>query len=142
MLLGFSWVLKDSQLPWMSIQNWQSRAVTLAGIFGLAYVGLSLYGVFGVFHSVLAASVFNFIRNLVAGMSLAMSISVFRPKSVKLVLGISGLLFIGINLLVITHQHLRPSGTSVRGFYSLDGLLLGISLISAIFLWWRARFHY
>src|SRR5713101_7245499 len=51
------WIaLKDVILPPpFSHRERQSRALTTAGLCGLAYIGLSLYGAFGVFHSVLTA---------------------------------------------------------------------------------------
>jgi len=69
--------LKESILPQ---RERQSRALTIAGLCGLAYVGLSLYGAFGSFPSVLTLSAFHFAEALAAGMSVAMCISVFGPK--------------------------------------------------------------
>lgn len=107
----------------------------MSGLLGLAFVGLSLYGDFGVFHSLLAVSVFNLTKNLVVGTSIAGLISVFGPKSSKLVLGISATLFTGMNLFVIAHHDLRRFASTVRGFSLVNGLLLGISIPTAIFLW-------
>jgi hypothetical protein len=84
---------------------------------------------------VLAVNAFNFAKNLVIGISIAMCISISGPKSAKHVLGISAGLFVGINLLAMTHHDLRRVAMTGRGFLSFDGLLLGISIPTAMFLW-------
>lgn len=137
MFLGCLWALKDSLLPKPSLRNRRRRALTLAGVFGLVYVGLSLYRDFGVLQSVLAVNAFNFSKNLMVGITIAMLISVFGPKSAKAVMGISGVLFVGITVLVIAHQDLRRFAETIYGICSLGGLLLGISISLAVFLWLR-----
>lgn len=137
MFLGCLWALKDSLLPKLSLRNRQQRAFTLAGVFGLVYVGLSLYQDFGILQSVLAVNAFDFSKNFVVGISIAMLISVFGPKSAKAVMGISGILFVGITVLVIADQYLRRFAETIYGICSLGGLLLGISISLAVFLWLR-----
>jgi hypothetical protein len=131
-------VLKDSPSPGQGLRNRQQGALTLAGLSGLAYVGMSLYRVIGVFHSVLAVNAFYFIETLVLGISVAMPVyffSFFSPKVAKIILGISGVLLIGINLLAIPRPNFWRLALAARGLFSLDGLLLGISIPVAIFLW-------
>lgn len=127
--LACVWVLK----------NRQERVLTLSGLLGLAYVGLSLYGYFGIFHSLPALNIFSLTKGLVAGIFVAGLISVFGLKSAKVVLGISATLFIGMNLFVIAHHDLKRFATTVRGFSLVNGLLLGISIPTAIFLWREHR---
>jgi hypothetical protein len=129
------WVLQGSQWSRLSLRNRQQRTLTLVALLTLVYVGLSLYQVFAAFGSMLAVIAFNVAKSLVLGISLAMCISISAPKSAKHVLGISGGLFVGINLLAMTHHDLRRVAMTGRGFLSLDGLLLGISIPTAMFLW-------
>jgi len=135
MFLGCLRVLKDSLSPVQSLQARQQRALTLGGLLGLAYVGMSLYRDFGVFHSVIAVNAFYFTENLLFGITIAMLISVFSPKGVKFVLGVSCLLFVGMNLFIIAHHALRHFSTTVRGFSIVNGMLIGMSVSLAIFLW-------
>jgi TPR repeat protein len=135
MSLGCLWVLKDSPSPRQGLQTRHPRALTLAGLFGLAYVAMSLYRMFGVFDSELAVNVFYFIENLVVGISIAVAVSVFAPKGAKFVFGISVMLFIGTNFIVIAHHELRHFAATVRGFSMANGLFLGISIPLAFFLW-------
>jgi hypothetical protein len=135
MFFGCLVVLKDSLFPRKSLHARQQRALTLAGLLGLAYIGMSIYRVFGVFHSVIAVNAFYFAENLLFGIMFAMLISVFSLKGVKFVLGLSGMLFIGMNLFIIAHHALRNSFTTVRGFSIVNGMLIGMSVSLVIFLW-------
>ncbi len=107
----------------------------MAGVCGLAYIGLSLYGTFGIFQSVLTVNAFNFVKNLVAGITVAMLISMLRPRSVKVILAISGILLIGNNLIVISRHELTRFAATVRGFSSVNGLLIGMAVPLAIVQW-------
>jgi hypothetical protein len=134
MLLSL-WILRDLLLPGRSVRNPQQRALRLAGLSGLLYVALSLYGDFGSFPSVLAVNAFHFFNTFVAGITVAMLISVFGPKRAKVVLGVSGTLLIGNDLIVISHHELTRFVTTVRGFSVVNGLLIGMVVPLAIFLW-------
>ena len=63
------------------------------------------------------------------------SISVFSPKIARVALGISSILFLGINLLAIVHHDLRRFAETVRLFCSVDGFLLGMSIPLTVLLW-------
>ena len=121
----------------------QRRALTTAGLCGLAYIGLSAYGAFGSFPSVLAVNAFHFAESLVGGITMGLLITVFGPKSAKVVLGKSGALLIVQDLIVISivisHHALRRFVTTVRGFSSVNGALIGIAVPLAIFLWLETR---
>jgi TPR repeat protein len=56
MFLGCLWALKDALLSQRSLRHRQPRALTTAGVCGLAYIGLSRYGAFGIFHSALTVT--------------------------------------------------------------------------------------
>jgi Sel1 repeat len=132
--------LKDSLATRWSFRSRHQQALTMAELLGLTYVGLSLYGAFGVFQSVLAANAFHFIRHLVAGILIAVLLSVFGPRSAKLVLGASSALFIAINILTLVIAHHDPRRLAgIRGCYAANGLLIGVSIPLAFFLWLQSR---
>jgi len=135
MFLGCLWALKDSLSPQPNVRHRQPRALTMGGACGLAYIGLSVYGAFGSFPSVLAVNAFHFFNALVAGIGVAMFISVFSPKRAKVVLGVSGTLLIVNDLIVISHHELTRFVMTVRGFSMVNGLLMGMAVPLAIFLW-------
>ncbi len=134
MSLGWLWVLNDPLPPGHSLRNRQHRALNLAGLLVSVYLGMSLYRVLAVFPSVLAVNAFYFTKSLVVGIPIALVVSVATPKGAKYVLGISGILFIGTNFIVIAHHELRHFAATVRGFSVANGLLLGISIPLALFL--------
>jgi hypothetical protein len=129
------WILKDSVLSGRSPRDREQRVPALAGLFGLTYVGLRLYRFFGVFHSGLAVNIFQFFEYLVLGILIGIGGYFFPPKRSKVLLGISCVLFFGVNLLVIPRPVFWRLARAVQGLVSLDGLLLGISIPVAIFLW-------
>jgi tetratricopeptide (TPR) repeat protein len=136
--LGCLILLIGSLLPGWRIQNRHQRALTIAALLGLTTEGLSLYWVFGAFSSVSVVYAFFFAKNLLAGIFVAMIISLFIPKTVKVALGLFGILFICLNFLLIAiyyTKHLLP----VRSFCALNGMFLGISISLAIFLWRRHK---
>ena len=143
MLLGCWVALNGSLSPQRSVRHQQPRALAMAGVCGLASIGLSLYWDFSVFPSVSAVSALHFATNLAAGITVAMLISVFGPKRAKIVLGISGILLIVndlimISLIVISRHDVTRFVTTSLGFSSVNGLLIGIAVPSAIFLWLEA----
>jgi hypothetical protein len=129
------WILKDSVLSRRSPRDREQRGLVLMGLFGLTYVGLRLYRFFVVFHSGLAANIFQFFEWLVLGLTIGIGGYFFPPKRSKVILGISCVLFFGVNLLVIPRPDFWRHARLVQGLVSVDGLLLGISIPIAIFLW-------
>ncbi|MFZ1007175.1 MAG: hypothetical protein WAN65_10080, partial [Candidatus Sulfotelmatobacter sp.] len=104
------------------------------------YIGLSLYGAFGLFQSVLAANAVYFVKNLVAGIWIAILISAFGTKSAKFVLGISSMVFVGINVLLLVIAHHDPRRIAgIHGCYAANGFLIGVTIPLALFLWLRSR---
>jgi prepilin signal peptidase PulO-like enzyme (type II secretory pathway) len=120
------------------LQNRHQRAVAIAALLGLTTEGFSLYWVFGAFPSKSAVNAFLFANELLAGIVVAMLISLFIPKIAKIVLGISGILFIGLNLLLIVLIDTKRF-IPVRAFCSLNGLLIGLSIPLTLFLWLTYR---
>ena len=102
---------------------------------GLAWVLLRLYGAFGVFASAFVLGVFNFVEGLLAGAIIAVLISLFGPKGVKVALGMFGVAFVGFNVFAITHYHLSGLTPATRLFCSVDGLLIGLLLTLAGLSW-------
>jgi hypothetical protein len=129
------WILKDSVLSGRSPRDREQRGLALAGLFGLTYVGLRLYRFFGVFHFGLAVNIFQFFEYLILGLLIGTANYFFPPKRSKVTLGISCVLLFGVNLLVIRRPDFWRNARAVQGLVSLDGLLLGISIPIAIFLW-------
>ncbi len=129
-------ILKDLQSRGQGVLNSQRRAVILCGLSGGVVVGLRLYRAFGMYHSVFAANAFYFIEFLFVGIWIASATSVLSPKGAKFALAISGVLLVGINLLmivVIARHNLWSFAPITRGFFPLDGLLLGCSISAAVF---------
>jgi len=139
MLLACWWVLKDALFPQRSLRQRQPRVLTIAGVCGLAYVGLSVYGAFGIFQSVLTVNAFYFAESLIAGITIALLITVFGPKNAKVILGMSGILLIGHDLIVISHHAFGRFITTISGFSVVNGLLIGMAVPLAIFLWLEMR---
>jgi hypothetical protein len=145
MLLGCWVALNGSLSPQRSLLHRQPLMLTMAGVFGSVSIGLSLYWDFSVFPSVLAVSALHFATNMTTGITIAMLIAVFGPKRAKLVMGISGILLILHDLIVIAviaqvdltrfATNFTGFATTSRGFSSVNGLLIGIATPLAIFLW-------
>lgn len=70
-------------------------------------MGLSLYAAFGSFPTELAANTFSFVNNFALGITIATLISVFGPKTSKVMLGITGILLVRTDALVVAHPDLR-----------------------------------
>jgi hypothetical protein len=142
-LLGMSlyclWLLKDSLLPGRSLQNRQQRPLILAELFGLVWVGLMLYGAYGILPSVLVANIFSFAKSYVIGMTIALLISGIGPRIAKAALGVTGTLFVGITLLASAHHDLTRIGTTILAVCPVSGLFVGISATLAILLWLKYR---
>lgn len=126
-------------LPGRSLRN---RQQILMGLLGLSYVGLNLYrhSPNVVLRSVVAVNALSFTQRFLGGLFVAMAIVFLWPKIAKTVLGISGTLLVGINLLLLAlahHDRWRLAG--IRGCYPASGLLIGISVPLAVFLWLQSR---
>ena len=137
--------LKDALLRQPDSCDRQQPALTMAAVCGLAYIVLSVYGALGSFASVLTVNAFHFAESLAAGITIAIAITVFGPKRAKLVMGISGILLILHDLIVIAviaqvdltrfATNFTGFATTSRGFSLVNGLLIGIATPLAIFLW-------
>lgn len=120
-----------------SIRNRQQRRVTLAGLLGLLWAGLDVYGYshIGILLSLSAVNAFYFGKSLLSGICIAMIFSFAWPKGFKIMLGLCGALFVGLNIYATIHYDLRYFASCPRAFYSTNGLLIGMASTLAIFLW-------
>jgi len=82
---------------------------------------------------------FRFTKNLLAGMVLAMLISVIWQQSAKSVLRISGMLFVAFNLYAIAHYDVKHFAPAIRMFYLTNALLIGMAIPSAAAVWLAAK---
>jgi len=127
--------LKDALLRQPDSCDRQQPALTMAAVCGLAYIVLSVYGALGSFASVLTVNAFHFAESLAAGITIAIAITVVGPTRAKIWLAISSTLLIGSNLIVIWHHQFMRFVTTIRSFSSLNGLLIGLTVPLAVFLW-------
>ena len=124
-----------------SIRNQKQRTTTLAGLVLLSWVGLTLYGYsyFGTPRPASAVNAFYFAHQLLSGISAAMVIFALWPQGVKSMLGISGILFVGFNIFAVAHYDLRHLAPAIRLFFMGNGLVIGLSIPSAVCLWQEGK---
>jgi len=122
---------------WGDRRNREQRGIVLAGLLGLSWVGLDVYGHFrfGILQALSAVNAFYFGKSLVGGVSAAILISLVWPHWAKTALRICGILFIGFNIYAVAHYDLRHLAPALRAFCSTNGLLIGNAIPLAIFLW-------
>ena len=144
MTIGFFLLLIGPRLPVWRLPNRQQRTSALAGILGLSYVALSLFGAyrFSICQPGSAIGAFYFAKNLLAGIAVVLALSLIwpgiaKPRSAKVALVIIGMLFIGFNIFIfaIAHRNLANLAPAIRLVSGIDGHLIGLSLPLAIFLW-------
>jgi hypothetical protein len=73
---------------------------------------------------VLAVNAFYFTESFVIGISIALAFSIAPTKGSRFVLGVSSVLLIGTNFIVIAHLEFIHFVATVRGFSMANGLLL------------------
>ncbi len=134
MFLGCLAILIGSLSQGWRHQTSNNRSLTLASLLGLTILGLSLYRDFGIFPSVLVANAFLFVKDVLAGIFVAMLIHLVFPKMMKIALGIFGLSFICLDLLFIAIYYSKHLFL-IRPFCAINGMFLGVSVSLAIFLW-------
>jgi hypothetical protein len=120
-----------------SMRKGPHRSLTLGGFLGFLWVGLDVYGHshFGILLSLSAVNVFFFGKSLVCGTSFAMIFSFLWARGLKVALGVFGALFIAFNIYATMHYGLRHFAACTRSFYSINALLIGAAITSAILLW-------
>ncbi|MGA2349729.1 MAG: hypothetical protein ABSF70_04780 [Terracidiphilus sp.] len=111
------------------------RALAIAPLLGLTVEGLSLYWVFGVFPSVSTVYAFFFTKNLLAGIFVAMLISLFVPRAAKIALAVLGILFACLSLLLLLALYHSKRPFPIRAFCSLNGMFIGLLIALAFYLW-------
>lgn len=140
--LGSSLMLIGSRMPSGSFRGMQQRTFTAAGVAGLCYAALDLFGFryIGILTPALAIGAFSFAKSLLAGTSVAFLLPIVLPnniwpKVIKIGLGLFGLLFLGVNLFVIANYKMRSAVPTLRPFWAMNGLLIGIPISLGICLW-------
>lgn len=135
--LGSLFFLLGSLKPRRGLRNRQQRIAALAGLLGLSYAGFDLYWYlhFGLPLFWSAASALYFAKHLLGGICVAMLLSIIFPKSARIVLGISIMYFVVFNFLVVANYYLSHHLPSNRAFCLANGLSIGISIPSAVFVW-------
>lgn len=128
-----------SQSPKNKIPGWQRRYEALAGILILSSVGLRLFSFsnIGLLLSISIFPAFYFARFLLDGIIIAMLLMTLVSKIAKVLLRISVISFIAFNLFAIVIHNLSRFA-SVNGIFCFsmtNGLLIGMILVLAIFLW-------
>jgi hypothetical protein len=146
--LGSSFFFVGSLVPGGSYRDGQRRRLTLAGLLGLCYVALDLLGFryIGILTPVLALGAFRLFKSLIAGISVALLLSVAFPKNlwpkvVKFVLGIVVILVIGLNIFMISVYKLRHLIPPLRSFWLINAHLLGMIIALAVALWLANKGH-
>jgi hypothetical protein len=140
--LGSLLLLISSGLLRRLFRGRQQRTAAMAGILGLSYVAMGLFGFyhFGICEPGLAVDAFYLAKSILGGIAVFMFISIVwpesvKPKSAKIALGVFGILFIGFNLFAVAHQDLARFTPAVRLFRTVNGELIGISVSLAVYLW-------
>jgi hypothetical protein len=128
--------------PVGSFRDRQQRTFTAAGLAGLCYAALDFFGFryIGILTPVSTVGALSLVKSLLAGTSLVFLLPIVLPnnlwpKIIKIVLGLFGLLFVGLNLYVIANYKLRSIVPTLRSFWSINGMLLGIAISLGICLW-------
>jgi hypothetical protein len=131
--LGSVWLLINSK---GNIRNRRQRRTALAGLLGLSWIGLDVYGYshFGILQSLSAVNAFYFGKSLLSGICVATLASFVWSQGAKTTLRICGVMFVGFNIWTITHYDLMHVAAYIRTFYLANGLLIGIAIASAL-LW-------
>lgn len=142
MFLGCLLILVSSRLPSRRLRDRQRRTATLAGLLGITFVAMSVFGSyhFGIRQPGSAVAAFYFAKSLLGGIAVVMFLSIVvpesaKPRGAKIALGISGILFIAFNVLAMAHHDLVRLTPTIRTFSLVNGQLVGLSVSLATFLW-------
>jgi TPR repeat protein len=129
-------------LPSWRFLGKQYREGAVAGLLGISYAALSVFGAyhFGVRQPGSAVDAFYFAKYFLLAISAAMFISLLlpdraKPKIAKIALGLFGILFIGFNIFATMHHDLARLTPAIRILCAVNGHLIGLSISPAIYLW-------
>lgn len=119
-----------------SMRKGSHRTFTLAGLLGVLWVVLDVYGNshVGILVSLSAVNVFFSGKSLVAGVSMVMFASLAWPQRFKVLLAICGMLFVAFNVYGAMHYDLWHFAACPRAFYGVNGLLIGAAITLGILL--------
>jgi hypothetical protein len=140
--LGGLLLLAGFLTPSGSFGGGNQRRSALAGLLVVSWVAMDLYGFryIGILTPVSAFAVFQFAKGLLAGTTVASLLPIVLPKNiwpkvVRVGLGVFGVLFIGTDIFVVSNHKLRSVALTLRSFWSINGMLLGMIVSLAIVLW-------
>ncbi len=127
-----------------NIRNPNQRTAALAGFLGMSWVGLDLYRSYelGILRALSAVNAFYFAQRVLTGVCVAMFVFILWPRGAKALLRISATLFllsVGLGIYAIAYLHLGRFALTVRLVYLANGLSIGMSIPSAIFLWLESK---
>jgi hypothetical protein len=113
------------------------QPVMLAGLLVLLCAGLDLYW-YSHIEILRATSIITplyFCKHICVGMTIAMLFFVVRPwqRSANVLLRISIALLLVFDIYIIARHQVNNSAQTAQRFYSINGLLIGVVIISAIF---------
>jgi len=132
----FAWSLWNLKDPSWMLSAWRhNQAAIFTSCLGLTYVALRVYGAYGLFPSVLTVDICIAAVGLVLGGVMGMVLNVFSKRIAKSILGICGVLLVAMSLAFAKYPQLWQSIPSIHALCSLGGLLIGISIPCAVFLW-------
>jgi hypothetical protein len=133
MLLAGSWRSRHRDRRW--------RATALTGLVGVSYVGVDLYGLydFGWMRAGYGIDAFYLVKHGLSGAFIVLLISVVysleRPHRARMVLKVAGAVWVAFNIVAMMHFNLRHLVPAVRLFWMVNGLLVGMAIPLAAFLW-------
>ena len=142
--LGSLYLLMSLWPPWQDLRDRGRLFQFLAGSLGLLCIALDVYqhSTYCVFPSVLAANIFDFGIHLLTGIGLSMLFLIVSPKSPRMVLIASGILFLAVNLMFVAVglffliQHRSPRFfLTFPAFFRLEVLPIGAIISAGIVLW-------
>ena len=142
MLVGNVLILAGAVKDWRSPRSAQQRIFGIAGLFGWSYLALDLLGFryIGILTPLAVVGAFSLVKTLLSGAFVALLLSAIFPTDVwpkvaKLLLALNGLLLIALDARVLANDKLRSAAPALRPFWTLNGMLLGFSIVLAIIIW-------
>jgi hypothetical protein len=127
---------------WRSLRHAQQRLFALAGLLGFSYLAFDLlaFRYIGILTPLPVVGAISLVKTLLSGTFVALLLSVvfpnkLWPKMAALLLGLNCILVIGLDARALANETLRSAIPTLRSFWTLNGMLLGFSIVLAIVLW-------
>jgi len=142
MFLGNALILIAAVKDWRSLRHAQQRLFALAGLLGFSYLAFDLlaFRYIGILTPLPVVGAISLVKTLLSGTFVALLLSVvfpnkLWPKMAALLLGLNCILVIGLDARALANERLRSAIPTLRSFWTLNGMLLGFSIVLAIVLW-------